>query len=368
MKHKKVYKKPGMNKHMSKRSKHAKQYKGKFQMKSHTKTHIQSSSSVNKNSLCAPFVDTNSLSSNKKLTKKNQNIINSAHDESCFSIEALRKIASKWNETNSSNQSMQTMQSMHIKFDDNTSGKQLWSLINNVMSGKCKNEICWMKQSFIKDSPLARELLKNFKPMMPKKWVSNPIEWLNTIDIRDVMNQYEIKYPEFEFIGPVPMDFDTKVGFGQCVVDELCNVKIDKLFKKGDTKLGVIFNLDKHTQSGSHWVAMYANLGGGGNGDKHGDKHGEICYWDSYGMKPNNEVVVLMERLKKQGAEMGKTLDIKINKIRHQYKNSECGVYCIYFITSLLDGHSFESVVQNIIADDDMNAKRPDYFNKNMDD
>ena len=85
-------------------------------------------------------------------------------------------------------------------------------------------------------------------------------------------------------------------------------------------------------------------------------------------MKPNNEVVVLMERLKKQGAEMGKTLDIKINKIRHQYKNSECGVYCIYFITSLLDGHSFESVVQNIIADDDMNAKRPDYFNKNMDD
>ena len=28
---------------------------------------------------------------------------------------------------------------------------------------------------------------------------------------------------------------------------------------------------------------------------------GEICYWDSYGIKPNQEVVILMNRLKEQG-------------------------------------------------------------------
>ena len=232
-------------------------------------------------------------------------------------------------------------------------------MINNVMSSKCKSELCWLKQDFIKSGPLAKELLKNFKPMMPNKWLTNPMEWLNTIDIRDVMNQYEIKYPEFEFIGPVPMDFDTKLGFGQCVVDELCKVKLDNLMKKGDSKLGVVFNLDKHTQSGSHWVAMYCDMSK--------SETGEICYWDSYGMKPNPEVVVLMERLKSQGAELGKTLDIKINKIRHQYKNSECGVYCIYFLTSLLDGKSFEDIVNNIISDDDMNFKREDFYNKNID-
>ena len=71
----------------------------------------------------------------------------------------------------------------------------------------------------------------------------------------------------------------------------------------------------------------------------------------------------LMERLKKQGASLGHTLDIKINKNRHQYKNSECGVYCIYFITSLLDGKSFEEVENNIISDDNMNAKRQKFFN-----
>jgi hypothetical protein len=262
-------------------------------------------------------------------------------------MESLIKIANKWNESNPSNP---------IKFNKSITGKMLWSKINNKMQTTCKTEICWMKQDFIKNSPLARELLKNFKPLMPKSWISNPIEWLSTIDISEVMNQYEIKYPEFEFIGPVPMDFDTKLGFGKCVVDELCNVKLDNLLKKGDSKLGVVFNLDKHTQSGSHWVAMYCDV-----------KEGFIGYWDSYGYEPNKEVVLLMERLKKQGDELGHKLNIKINKNRHQYKNSECGVYCIYFITSLLDGNKFEDVVNKIVNDDDMNKKRKEYYNNNYD-
>ena len=333
----------------------------------------------NKNTMCAPFIHPTSLSKGNKLTKSNVNIIESATDESCFSIESLRKIATKWNSSNSSNSSNT---SMNITFDDTTTGKYLWDEINKMMSSKCKTEICWMKQDFIKDSPLARELLKNFKPMMPKKWDTNPVEWLNTIDIRDVMNQYEIKYPEFEFVGPVPMDFDTKLGFGQCVVDELCKVKLNNLMAKGDTKLGVIFNLDKHTQSGSHWVAMYCDVGSSGSGSgssssgssgsgsssgssgSSSGSSGFIGYWDSYGMKPSPEVVVLMNRLKKQGEDLGKHIEIKINKTRHQYKNSECGVYCIYFITSLLDGKNFEEVVNNIISDDDMNFKRKDFYNK----
>ena len=297
-----------------------------------------------KPTMCAPFIQTTDISQGNKLLHSNINIVKSATNESCFSIEALRKIAEKWNASYPSNS---------IVFNKLTDGKTLWNKINNVMNSKCKTEICWMKQDFINDSLLAKELLNNFKPMMPKSWNTNPIEWLNTIDIRDVLTQYEIRYPEFEFIGPVPMDFDTKLGVGQCVVDELCDIKLNSLLSKGDTKLGVVFNLDKHTQSGSHWVAMYCDV-----------KGGQICYWDSYGMEPNPEVVILMERLKQQGKELGYSLEIKINNTRHQYKNSECGVYCIYFITSLLDGKQFDDVVNNIINDDDMNDNRSVFFNK----
>ena len=91
---------------------------------------------------------------------------------------------------------------------------------------------------------------------------------------------------------------------------------------------------------------------------------GEICYWDSYGIKPNQEVVILMNKLKEQGKKLNINFEIKINKIRHQYKNSECGMYCIYFITSLLDGKTFENIVQTIIDDDTMNHKRDVFFNK----
>jgi hypothetical protein len=275
-------------------------------------------------SICAPFITPLDLSKDIGLNKTNINIIKSATDESCFTIEALQKIADKWNENHPQ---------MRVDYNDSTTGKSLWNSINNVMSAKCNNEVCWIKQDFIKDSSLSRELIKNFKPMMPKKWENKPTEWLNTLDIRDVMNQYEVKFPEFEFIGPVPMDFDAKVGFGQCVIDELCKISLKSLLDKGKKQIGVVFNLDKHTQSGSHWVAMHCSLNNPGLG--------EICYWDSYGIKPNPEVVVLMDRLKTQGAELGYNIKIKINNIRHQYKNSECGVYCIYFLTSLLEGKSF---------------------------
>ena len=345
MKQRKIYKK----KLKTKLQTHKKQYK---KPQTNIQANIQTNTKTTKRkSLCAPFIEPTSLSKGNYLSKSNVNIIKSATDESCFTIEALRKIATKWNTETSGNPNMK------IQFDNNTSGNALWSSINNVMKQKCNSEICWMKQDFIKDSPLAKELLKNFKPLMPKKWLSHPMEWLNTLDIRNVMNQYEIKHPNFEFIGPVPMDFDTKIGFGQCVIDELCKINLNDLMKKGKSKIVVVFNLDKHTQSGSHWVAMYGDFKENGTG--------QICYWDSYGMKPNKEVVVLMERLKKQAAELGHNVDIKLNNVRHQYKNSECGVYCIYFLTSLLDDEkSFENIIENIVKDDDMNAKRSDYFNK----
>jgi hypothetical protein len=315
---------------------------------------IHTAENKSKKSMCAPFIMPLDLSKSKKLTKSNMNIITSATDESCFTIDALRKIASKWNATHPN---------MLIEYNEFTSGKKLWRSISNAMSAKCTNEVCWLKQDFIKETPLANELLKNFKPFMPKKWETNPREWLNTIDIRDVMNQYEVKHPDFEFIGPVPMDFDSRVGFGQCVVNELCNISLKSLLDKGKHKLGVVFNLDKHTESGSHWVAMWAQLSNPG-GDISGNSAGEICYWDSYGMRPNPEVVKLMNRLKEQAQELEKPVIIKVNKKRHQYKNTECGVYCIYFLTSFLEGRQFEDIVGNIIDDDKMFEKRKDFFAK----
>ena len=302
------------------------------------------SRSITKKNICAPYVKpSSSISISKKLkTKKKINLVESISENSCLDKDDLIKISRRWNQTYPTNK---------IIYNKKTSGRTLWKLINNKLKGVCDNEICWLKQDFMKSSNLVDELMDNFKPLMPKSWKKNDREWLNTLDILEVMNQYEVKYPDFEFMGPVPIDFDTKLGFGQCVANELCNINVKTLLKRGKKKVGVVFNLDKHNQPGSHWVALFCDM-----------EKCEICYWDSFAVKPEKEIVDLIDKLKNQCLKHGKKMVVKINNIRHQYKNTECGMYCIYFLTSLLDGKTFESIIKNIIDDNKMNKKRKEFF------
>ena len=67
------------------------------------------------------------------------------------------------------------------------------------------------------------------------------------------MEQYEKKYNDFKFFGAVPIDFDELPFLG------IKDINFDELYNSGK-KLGFVFNLDEHWQSGSHWVALYSDL------------------------------------------------------------------------------------------------------------
>lgn len=69
-----------------------------------------------------------------------------------------------------------------------------------------------------------------------------------------------------------------------------------------------------------------------------------------------------MKRLKEQVEALGKTSKVYYNDIRHQRKGSECGMYCLYFIISLLEGRRFKEVISHIMPDDKVNVKRWEYF------
>ena len=75
-----------------------------------------------------------------------------------------------------------------------------------------------------------------------------------------------------------------------------------------------------------------------------------IEYYDSIGAKPIPELNKLLNKMKKMYPDY-KYLQ---NHIRHQNKNSECGVYSIYFLVQRLLGYSFERIIQNAIDDDNM--------------
>ena len=71
-----------------------------------------------------------------------------------------------------------------------------------------------------------------------------------------------------------------------------------------------------------------------------------------------------MERMSIQGIKIkGEPFKLYYNDIRHQYKNSECGVYSMHFITEFLNGKTFKEIIQNRISDDNMNQKRKIFYN-----
>ena len=88
---------------------------------------------------------------------------------------------------------------------------------------------------------------------------------------------------------------------------------------------------------------------------------GGVYYFDSYGIEPPKEVKILMNRLTKQGKSHNSGMRKYSNNTRHQYKNSECGVYSINFIVKLLEGKSFKEITDNIIKDDDIFHNFPDH-------
>ena len=267
---------------------------------------------------------------------------NNQKNLSCFDKKSLLKMIKSWNKHYKKNK---------INFNKNDTRGKLWHKLDTKMKDKCDSEYCWTSQVGLEGSDKS-QLEDMFRPKMPEKWKKNPNEWLNTYDIQRVLRQYEKGTPNFMFIGAVPIDFDYEPSPGNCIVNELCRIKVDSLLKKGKIFLGVVFNLDKHYESGSHWVALFARL-----------NVGKIYYFDSYGYEPSKEVVTLMKRLKQQCKNLGiENPEIKINNVRHQRKGSECGVYSINFICEMLEDGDFEKITNNVVDDDSMEQNRQFYF------
>ena len=263
---------------------------------------------------------------------------------SCIKLNILIEMAKAYNEETERSGRIKLFPNMETLNPKKYKKYLLREFKNKIQN--CTTQKCWSEQSFINqmENVSREELLKyTFRPDGP----DGRFEWLNTLNINDVMEQYEKKYGEFKFLGAVPMDFDDFERFG------IKNLNYKDLVNIGKTKIGVVFNLDNHDQPGSHWVGLYANL-----------KAGELYYFDSYGTMPCKRVRTLMRRIANfSQTGMGvQKLRAEYNKTRHQYENSECGVYSLNFIIRLLRGDDFQDVCKSKIPDKKVNKCRKVYF------
>ena len=279
---------------------------------------------------------------------------------SCFTIESLQKIAKVYNIKNTNNK---------IEITDNKE-----KLLNHLTNRLSECQSCWLRMELVKNMN-DNEINNTFRPEGPEK----KSDWLSTIDINDVVEQYQEKYKDFVFLGAVPYDFMELNVLG------INNLNLDKLEKEGKTKIGLVINLDEHDQNGSHWVSLFSDL-----------KNRQIYFFDSVGETPGKKIKWFINKLtnyiyKKNTNEKIQVggiikiinkisdkkikqkytsilhdklsdIDIRYNKKQHQFKNSECGVYSINFVVRLTGGETFDSITNNIMKDNKMNKCRETYF------
>jgi hypothetical protein len=250
-----------------------------------------------------------------------------AVSDSCFPPETLVLIKSSYNKYHPNEKIL------------STTLPEIWNELKEKIT-TCNKEDCWLNQ--IEDASLRKKLkYKSFAPEKPKEWKKNPTEWLSNYDILEVLRQYEESYPNFHVIGPTPIDFDSrpKENNGSCVWEELCNFDLKKYIDTGKTKLGIVFNLDKHDKSGSHWVSMFVDLD---------DKF--AFYMDSAGNKIPKEIDILLKKIIQQGLAMKPPLRIHFYEncpLEHQMGTTECGMYSLYFIITMLTGKTEKKVFKN---------------------
>lgn len=287
---------------------------------------------------------------------------------SCYNIDFLIKIASILNESPECE-----------KIDINLTKKRLYDRISDEIKkiSHCKDELCWLDEfDRIKTRFPDNEMKKIqffFKPMMPKSWLINKNEWLTTTDINNVLYQYQNKYDDFIFMGARPIDFDLEKD-GICLTGgNICNIDIKKLINQSKTKIGMVFNTDPSTGEGQHWFSVYVDLTG-----MNRKGHPSIYYFDSAkkinekNMKKKipKEIQNLVIDLQNQNRELNKSKVNKSNKKlefiwndkKHQFKNTECGVYCLHFLTEMLKGKSFRKYVNATLNDKKMERFRKEFF------
>jgi hypothetical protein len=271
----------------------------------------------------------------------------SSNDFSCYSNSHLFELKKAWNK------------SKKLKIKTNNP-KEIWKFLHNQYKDKCGKESCWIKEAEIPDKFKKKMIKTAFAPKAPNEWKTNPNTWLSSTDIIKVMEQYERAYPHYRFIGPSPIDFDKKLAFNQCVWNDLCNIDVSQLLQNKKKVVGMIFNLDPHYKDGSHWVAMYFNT-----------DTGELYYFDSVGDKIPHQI----NRLRQSIQEQSKNLNIKTKfdelypNVEHQMRNTECGMYCLYFLIMMLTKEKtwkhFKSSKKRI-ADEEMEKFRKVFFNRDL--
>lgn len=238
--------------------------------------------------------------------------------------------------------------------------------INKIIEhSKYDYESCWLKSDeFInyankQNSNITKEYVnkyveENFLPLGPRDMKSDgKWPWLSNVDIDKSLNVIQKCFKNPHHMQFHMIDFeDPDVHTNQ----ELATTDFGALLdEKGEVQAFTVINTDKSSGSGIHWFAVYLNLSKNG---------GTLEHFNSSGRAPRNEITTYLTKLKNKLEKKypGKKFNIVYNRTQHQSKDSECGVYSVFYIWARLTGIPFERFNQKPVKDENMERFRKRLF------
>ena len=284
--------------------------------------------------LCAPHIQ-------KKLPSETP---------TCLDINELKHVAQLYNKDHPNNP---------INGIDSMSVRQLHTAIHEKLYPTCKgDDICMIEQPFIGTSK--SQIWKKYKPRIP--WGrAGRREWLSSLNIVDVMHQYELAYPNFRFFGPLPRDiFKFEMELPTAI-----HPNITQFYHEGNKPfdIGMIFNTDCSDQSGSHWTCAFIHVEPNASTVEYFDSvASSSLIRGSRGKCERDQIRRYLEKLTSQLKSIDPNVRFRENDIEHQFKDADCGVYCLNYIISRLEGKSFDQITQTVIRDNEMNILRLIFF------
>ena len=253
--------------------------------------------------------------------------------------------------------------------------KDKFKVLNNRLKNFVGNKSYFLWINFICQHCTLQDCKKlqkirdvRFLPMKPRSWYKNKHTWLSNIDIENVMNHYAAapRY-KYDFVGVFAVDFAEKDINGSCKFDSHCDIDLTKYRTKSKWKkcfIGMIINLDKHDQPGSHWTSMFIVM------DASLPSYG-IYYYDSVGNDLPNMVKPFVTNVQEQlkYIKNGVVPKIIVNTKVFQTGNSECGMFAITYQIkwlTLLCKNPLKTTEKNVLdgtmTDKNMNKNRDKFF------
>lgn len=285
----------------------------------------------------------------------------------CFSEKSLKKMVCIWNSFNSkkianTTNAKQMYKSLNTKLKKYAGTNKYWiwpAVIEKLADKKFESKID--NQSILKKLMRIKRNLRiiakrDLRPEKPESWYKNPRTWLSNYDIQNVMSQYEqTKKYKYQFLGVFPIDFSVKSQDGSCMYSSICGINVKEYIKKCKKFIGLITNLDKHNEPGSHWTSTFIVI------DPKLQTYGAY-YYDSTSSSIPKYLYDFLNKIKLQCDTLfpHKTFTIHENKKQHQYKNSECGVFSMIFQIRWINKHivkknntSFKEIIANPFINDE---------------